>query len=140
MEINNTLKFAFKSYACSHKFYDSFQVRTYTSARLLLEKYSTPVLFHANNYLYGGERYHFCMVEFADTLQGIDTYSKCPAQILGFFKGDLPDSTHHIETTSHGPVARLGHPITSPLRPHLYVTPIISRVGQELVFNNHPKL
>jgi ribosomal protein L33 len=56
MAINDTFKFALKSYACSHKFYDSFQVRAYTSARLLLEKYSTPVLFYANNYLYGGWR------------------------------------------------------------------------------------
>ena len=52
----------------------------------MLEKYATQVLFYANNYLYGGEHYHFCMVQFADTLQGIDTFSTCPAQILGFFK------------------------------------------------------
>ena len=26
------------------------------------------------------------MVQFADTLQGIDTFSTCPAQMLGFFK------------------------------------------------------
>ena len=32
MAINDTFKFALKSYACSHKFYDSFQVRAYTSA------------------------------------------------------------------------------------------------------------
>ncbi len=44
------------------------------------------VLFYANNYLYGGERYHFCMVQFADTLKGIDTFSTFPAQILVFFK------------------------------------------------------
>ena len=86
MAIKNTFKFAIKSYACSHKYYDSFQVKAYTSAQLLLEKYSTPNLFYANNYLYGGERYHFCMVQFADTLQGIDTFSTCPAQIVGFFQ------------------------------------------------------
>ena len=57
-----------------------------------------------------------------------------------FKKGDLPDSTHRIETASHGPVEESGHPITSPLRIYLYVTPIISRVGQELAFNNLPKL
>ena len=86
MAINDTFKYALKSYACSHKYYDSFQVRAYTSARLLLEKYSTPILFYANNYLYGAEHYHFCMVQFADTLQGIDTLSTCPAQIVGFFQ------------------------------------------------------
>ncbi len=59
MAINDTFKFAVKSYACSHKYYDSFQVTAYTSACLLLEKYSTPVLFYANNYLYGGEIYNF---------------------------------------------------------------------------------
>ena len=32
MAINDTFKFVLKSYACSHKFYDSFQVRAYTSA------------------------------------------------------------------------------------------------------------
>ena len=32
-------------------------------------------------------------------------------------KGALPDSTHRIETASHGPVEESGHPITSPLRP-----------------------
>ena len=92
MAINNTFKFALKSYACSHNFYDLFQVRAYTSARLLLEKYSTLVLFYANNYLYGGERYHFWMVQFADTLQGIDTFSTCPVQILVFFKYVLVNS------------------------------------------------
>ncbi len=34
----------------------------------------------------GGEPYHFCIVQFADTLQAIDTFSTCPAQILGFSK------------------------------------------------------
>jgi hypothetical protein len=86
MAINNTFKYVLKSFACSCKYYDSFQVRAYTSAPLLLEKYSTPVLFYANNYLYGGERYHFCMVKCADTLQGIDTFSTCPAKTLVFFK------------------------------------------------------
>ncbi len=87
MAINDTFKFALKSFACSHKCYDSFQVRAYTSARLLLEKYSTPVLFYANNYLYGGKRYHFFMVQFADTsFQGINTFSTCPAQLVVFFK------------------------------------------------------
>ena len=84
--ISNTSKYAVKTFACSQTYYDSFQVTAYTSARLLLEKYLTPVLFYANNYLYGGERYHFCMVQFADTLQGIDTFSTCPAQIVGLFK------------------------------------------------------
>ena len=88
MAINDTFKYAVKSFACSHKYYDSFQVRAYTSTRLLLEKYSTPVLFYAKNYLYGGERYHFCMVQFADTLQGIDTFSTCPAKILVFFEDE----------------------------------------------------
>ena len=32
MAINGTFKYAIKSYACSHKYYDSFQVRAYTSA------------------------------------------------------------------------------------------------------------
>ena len=32
MAINNTFKYAVKSFACSHKFYDSFQVSAYTSA------------------------------------------------------------------------------------------------------------
>ncbi len=59
MAINDIFKFAVKSYACSHKYYDSFQVKAYTSAQLLPEKNSTPVLFYANNYLYGGERYRF---------------------------------------------------------------------------------
>ncbi len=87
MTINKIFKFAAKSYACSHKYYNSFQVKAYTSARLLLEKYSTPVLFYANNYLYGSERDHFCMVLFADTLmKGIDTFITCRAQIIGFFK------------------------------------------------------
>ena len=37
--------------------------------------------------MYGGKRYHFCMVQFADTLlQGIDTFSTCPAQIVVLFK------------------------------------------------------
>ena len=49
----------------------------------------SPVLFYVNNYLYGGECYPYCMVQFADTLQGIDTFSTCPAQILGFFKYEL---------------------------------------------------
>jgi hypothetical protein len=60
MAINNTFKYAVKSFACSQKYYDSFQVTAYTSARLLLEKYSTPVLVYANNYMYGGKRYHYC--------------------------------------------------------------------------------
>ena len=34
----------------------------------------------------GGERYHFCMVQFSDTLQAIDTFSTCPAQIFVVFK------------------------------------------------------
>jgi hypothetical protein len=86
MAINNIFKYALKSYACSHKFYDSFKVRAYNSAQLPLEKYSKPVLFYFNNNLYGGERYHFCMVQFVETLQGIDTFSTCPAQILVFIK------------------------------------------------------
>ncbi len=86
MAINDTFKFAVKSFACSQNYYDSFQVTAYTSACLLLEKYSTPVLFYANNYMYGGKRYHYCMVQFADRLQGIDTFSTCPAQIVGLFK------------------------------------------------------
>jgi len=32
MAINKIFKLVLKSYACSHKFYDSFQVRAYTSA------------------------------------------------------------------------------------------------------------
>jgi hypothetical protein len=32
MAINDTFKYAVKSFACSHKYYDSFQVRAYTSA------------------------------------------------------------------------------------------------------------
>ena len=41
MAINNTFKFALKSYACSHKFYDSFQVRAYTSALTFGEIFNT---------------------------------------------------------------------------------------------------
>ena len=52
--ISNTSKYAVKTFACSQTYYDSFQVTAYTSACLLLEKYLTPVLFYANNYLYGG--------------------------------------------------------------------------------------
>ena len=94
MAINNIFKFVLKPYACSHKFYDSFQVRAYTSARLHLEKYSKPVLFYANNYLYGGELYHLCMIKFADTLQGIDTISTCPAQILVFLNMSHEEFPH----------------------------------------------
>ncbi len=36
--------------------------------------------------MYGGKRYHYCTVQFADGLQGIDTFSTCPAQIVGLFK------------------------------------------------------
>ena len=35
MAINYTFKYAVKSFACSHKYCDSFQVRAYTSAQLL---------------------------------------------------------------------------------------------------------
>ncbi len=36
MAIHDTFKYAVKSFACNQKYYDSFQVKAYTSARLLL--------------------------------------------------------------------------------------------------------
>jgi hypothetical protein len=85
VSIHDMFKYAIRAFATAHGYYNQFEVKGYTSARLTLPNYEEPVIFYANNYLYGEERYHFCMVQFKDDVNGIETYKTCPAQILGFF-------------------------------------------------------
>ena len=66
MLIHDMFKYAIWAYALSHGFCDEFEVKGCTSARMMLENYQESVLFYTNNYLYSGERYHFCMVQFAE--------------------------------------------------------------------------
>ena len=47
--ISDMFIYALRAFACSHKWYASFTVTAYTSARLLLENHVTPTLFYANN-------------------------------------------------------------------------------------------
>ena len=66
VSIHDMFKYAIRAYALSHGCCDEFEVKGYTSACMMLENYQESVLFYANNYLHGGERYHFCMVRFAE--------------------------------------------------------------------------
>ena len=61
-----------------------FCVHGFTSANLRVESQNDTILFYANPYVYGSERYHFCMVTFVDGDE--EMQSTCPARILSFVK------------------------------------------------------
>jgi len=67
----------------SHRGVDlKFVVHGFTSAHLAVGSSDNKLLFHANPYVYGGERYHFCMVQFYD--DRTNNVRTCPARIMAF--------------------------------------------------------
>ena len=79
------------TYARTHKWKTPFVVHGYTSAHLFVDGVPERILFHANPYIYGGERYHFCMVKFTD--DNDENEYTCPARILSFVQfptGGIP--------------------------------------------------
>lgn len=73
-----------RTYALSHKWNSSFLVHGYTSAHIFVDAVQDRILFHANPYIYGGERYHFCMVKFTDDKD--ENEYTCPARIISFLQ------------------------------------------------------
>ena len=73
-----------RTYALSHKWNSSFLVHGYTSAHIFIDGVQDRILFHANPYIYGGERYHFCMVKFTDDKD--ENEYTCPARIISFLQ------------------------------------------------------
>ncbi len=82
VEIHPLVTHTLRTYALSQGWKDSFIVHGFTSAYLHCESYQDTNLFYANPFVYGGERYHFCMVNFFDGNE--ETQSPCPARILSF--------------------------------------------------------
>ena len=80
ININDIVIHALKAFALTHKWMSPFVVHGFTSARVDVNR-EQKVLFHANPYVYGGERYHFCMVNFIDNDNKEHT---CPARIMAF--------------------------------------------------------
>lgn len=72
------------TYAFAQGWKSPFLVHGYTSAYIPVESSKTPILFHANPYLYGGERFHFGLVRFSDDHNDQQHY--CPCRIVSFVK------------------------------------------------------
>jgi len=83
--VHDVVTHALRSYACSAKWTDRFSIEGYTSARLCLDGYDSPILFHANDWLFGGKRYHYCLVNFSDDDIN-DKPKTCPAKVLAFIR------------------------------------------------------
>ena len=69
----------------------AFQLAGYTSYQTKFDNDTSNTIFHANEFVHGGEWYDWCMVQFieesttdSDTISSADTMA--PAQILGFVK------------------------------------------------------
>jgi len=82
VELHPLVTHTLRTHAVSQGWKESFVVYGFTSAYLHVESSHDTILFHANPYVYGGERYHFCMVNFFD--EHNETQSPCPARILSF--------------------------------------------------------
>ena len=80
--IHQSITHTLQTFALSHQWMSPFVVHGFTSAHLLCDGVQDRILFHANPYVYGGERYHFCMVKFTD--DNDDNEYTCPARILSF--------------------------------------------------------
>ena len=83
--VHDVVTHALRSYACSAKWTDQFSIEGYTSARLCQDGYDSPILFHANDWLFGGKRYHYCLVNFSDDDIN-DKPKTCPAKVLAFIR------------------------------------------------------
>jgi hypothetical protein len=96
--IHDMVAHTLRTYALTHEWTSPFVVHGYTSAHLLVDGVQDRILFHANPYVYGGERYHFCMVKFTDDNE--ENEYTCPACILSFVQFPTngipsPDGKHH---------------------------------------------
>ena len=96
--IHDMVAHTLRTYALTHEWTSPFVVNGYTSAQLLVDGVKERILFHANPYIYGGERYHFCMVKFTDDNE--ENEYTCPARILSFVQFPnnsipSPDGKHH---------------------------------------------
>lgn len=80
--INDMVTHALRTYAMSQEWMSEFVVHGFTSAHLAVGSSDNKLLFHANPYVYGGERYHFCMVQFYD--DRTNNVRTCPARIMAF--------------------------------------------------------
>ena len=81
----------YQKIALDRKCTGAFQLAGYTSYQTKFDDDTSNTIFHANEFVHGGEWYDWCMVQFieesttdSDTISSADTIS--PAQILGFVK------------------------------------------------------
>ena len=91
LDVNIKLKLAIKKFALDQKWTGAFQLAGYTSYQTKFGNDTSNTIFHANEFVHGGEWYDWCMVQFieesttdSDTISSADTMA--PAQILGFVK------------------------------------------------------
>jgi len=96
--IHDMVAHTLRTYARTHEWTSPFVVHGYTSAHILVDGVQDRILFHANPYVYGGERYHFCMVKFTDDNE--ENEYTCPARILSFVQFPTngiptPDGKHN---------------------------------------------
>jgi len=84
LELHPLVAHTLRTYAVSQGWRQPFCVHGFTSAYLRVESQNDTILFYANPYVYGSERYHFCMVTFVDGDE--EMQSTCPARILSFVK------------------------------------------------------
>ncbi len=77
-ELHTLVTHTLRTYSVLQEWRKSFIVYGFTSAYLRDESSQNSILFFANPYVYGRERYHFCMVNFVDGNDKMQ--STCPAQ------------------------------------------------------------
>ena len=84
VQIHDLVTHALRTYSCSVKWTKEFTVEGYTSGKIGLDGYAMPILFHANEFLFGKKRYDFCLVNFESEDNNGLRNNTCPAKILSF--------------------------------------------------------
>ena len=83
--IHDLVTHALRTHACAVKWTKPFSVEGFTSGKINLVGYDKPILFHANDSLFGNQRYHYCFVNFDSNDEHVP-HNTCPAQILAFVR------------------------------------------------------
>src|SRR5210317_779392 len=104
---------AITNFCKDNEWFGTFQVTGYTSLKIKPPGYDDPVLFHANQFVHGGEWYDWAMVYFYENDRD-DDESTCPCKILGYFEYATPGTPtpYLVDDMSYSP----GHVFDTQMR------------------------
>ena len=84
---NNKMAFAIREFAKDNGYRGQFSVSGYTSIKLETTHADGSRLFHASEFCHGDAWYDYAMIKFVDDN---DCLQQSPAQLVGFFRYDMP--------------------------------------------------